>query len=105
MKFIILLIQILILKSRILKNYLILLKHYSSNRTINKEENDSILYKKYCTQIMTDNNIKNFKEFMLFIDKLLEENIYNDQFVIKMKNVLCTKSPTIFNERKSNNLY
>ena len=54
---------------------------------------------------MTDNNIKNFKEFMLFIDKLLEENIYNDQFVIKMKNVLCTKSPTIFNERKSNNLY
>ena len=81
------------------------LKHYSSNRTINKEENDSILYKKYCTQIMTDNNIKNFKEFMLFIDKLLEENIYNDQFVIKMKNVLCTKSPTIFNERKSNNLY
>ena len=81
------------------------LKHYGSNRTINKEENDSILYKKYCTQIMTDNNIKNFKEFMLFIDKLLEENIYNDQFVIKMKNVLCTKSPTIFNERKSNNLY
>ena len=82
------------------------LKHFSSSRTINQEEeNDSLLYKKYCSQIMINNNIKNFKEFTLFIDKLLEENTYNDQFVIKMKNVLCTKSPTIFNESKQNNLY
>lgn len=82
------------------------LKHFSSSRTINQEEeNDSSLYKKYCSQIMINNNIKNFKEFTLFIDKLLEENTYNDQFVIKMKNVLCTKSPTIFNESKQNNLY
>ena len=82
------------------------LKNINSNRTINKEEenDDSLLYKKYCTQIMNDNNIKTFKEFILFIDKLLEENIYNDQFVIKMKNVLCTKSPSIFNEKKYNNL-
>jgi hypothetical protein len=81
------------------------LKHFSSSRTINQEEeNDSLLYKKYCTQIMNDNNIKTFKEFILFIDKLLEENIYNDKFVIKMKKVLCTKSPSIFNEKKYNNL-
>jgi hypothetical protein len=81
------------------------LKNINSNRTINKEEeNDSLLYKKYCTQIMNDNNIKTFKEFILFIDKLLEENIYNDKFVIKMKKVLCTKSPSIFNEKKYNNL-
>ncbi len=82
------------------------LKNINSNRTINKEEenDDSLLYKKYCTQIMNDNNIKNFKEFILFIDKLLEENIYNDKFVIKMKKVLCTKSPSIFNEKKYNNL-
>ena len=92
-------------KKKTLINEFEKLKNINSNRTINKEEeNDSLLYKKYCTQIMNDNNIKTFKEFILFIDKLLEENIYNDKFVIKMKKVLCTKSPSIFNEKKYNNL-
>ena len=66
----------------------------------NKEINDSFLYKQYCSQIMSDNNINNFNQFTMFINKLLEENLMNDQFVLKMKNVLCSKTPTLFKEKE-----
>ena len=66
----------------------------------NKEINDSFLYKQYCSQIMSDNNINNFNQFTMFINKLLEENLMNDQFVLKMKNVLCSKTPILFKEKE-----
>ena len=49
---------------------------------------------------MSDNNLNNFNQFTMFINKLLEENLMNDQFVLRMKNVLCSKTPILFKEKE-----
>ena len=51
-----------------------------------KRENEE--YKLYCKNLMKENNIKNFKEFKFFIDKILNKNIQNNNFIGGVKKIL-----------------
>ena len=53
-----------------------------------KRENEE--YKLYCKNLMEENNIKNFKEFKSFIDKILNKNIQNNNFIGGVKKILST---------------
>ena len=53
-----------------------------------KKENE--VYKKYCEQLMKKNNINNFEEMKLFIDKMLNKNIQNNHFIGGVKKILST---------------
>ena len=53
-----------------------------------KRENEE--YKLYCKNLMKENNIKNFKEFKSFIDKILNKNIQNSNFIGGVKKILST---------------
>ena len=53
-----------------------------------KRENEE--YKLYCKNLMKENNIKNFKEFKSFIDKILNKNIQNNNFIGGVKKILST---------------
>jgi hypothetical protein len=53
-----------------------------------KKENDE--YKKYCKQLMKNNNINSFSEFKMFIDRILNKNIQNNNFIGGVKKILST---------------
>ena len=53
----------------------------------NKENEE---YKLYCRKIMKNYNIKNFNQFKSFIDKILNKNIQNNNFIGGVKKILTT---------------
>ena len=53
-----------------------------------QKENEE--YKKYCKQLMKNNNINNFNELKLFVDKILNKNIQNNNFIGGVKKILST---------------
>ena len=53
----------------------------------NKENEE---YKLYCKKIMKNYNIKNFNQFKSFIDKILNKNIQNNNFIGGVKKILTT---------------
>ena len=62
--------------------------YWISSLVKNKKENDE--YKSYCKNLMKENNIKNFEEFKSFIDKILNKNIQNNNFIGGVKKILST---------------
>ena len=53
----------------------------------NKENEE---YKLYCKKIMKNYNIKSFNHFKVFIDKILNKNIQNNNFIGGVKKILST---------------
>ena len=62
--------------------------NWISNLAKIKRENEE--YKLYCKNLMKENNISNFKEFKSFIDKILNKNIQNNNFIGGVKKILST---------------
>ena len=57
-----------------------------SSLSKNKKENDE--YKLYCKKLMKENNINDFNELKSFIDKILNKNIQNNNFIGGVKKIL-----------------
>ena len=53
-----------------------------------QKENDE--YKNYCKHLMKNNNIRSFNEFKMFIDRILNKNIQNNNFIGGVKKILST---------------